>query len=148
MPALAHHGTRWRRCVTRLHPVRGTQTMPSRLSDIIADAGNFCDMRCAMQQGNASLMIRYWPDFRDAYVLPLVRSLQSSSEVEVALVVFYTKGSYRSAQHCCLISNIQCAADSDSTDICAPFHAACHVLRTSCCLAAPATSPDQTGAPI
>lgn len=101
-----------------------------------------------MRQGNASLMIRHWPDFRDAYVLPLVRSLQTSSKVEVALVVFYTKSSSRSAQHCCLISNFQRAPGSCCTETRAATHVARYVLRVSFRLAAPATSQEQTGAPI
>lgn len=42
MPALAHHDTCWRRCVTRLRPARGMQKMPVRLLEIIADTGNLC----------------------------------------------------------------------------------------------------------
>lgn len=41
-------------------------------------------------------MIRYWADFREAYVLPLVRSLHNKGKVEVALLVYNTNSSYRS----------------------------------------------------
>lgn len=82
-------------------------------------------------------MIRYWHDFCDAYIYPLLRSLQATGKVEIALVVFYTVSPYRSERRTAYMRQMAVPSTPFSalTNAQRCAQSVTHfLLRSSCCL--------------